>query len=169
MRTLDCSHGIVCCFVTQPQTSGQGILPRWSQCLYLKLPPRTTVLWRSMSSLCVSIKIRQFGWKGAHASSSSLFCPSSWKSRNEESGRHAPRTWAEYMTCRNRSFQRAHFTPRWRGLFILRTIKITFHPWSLCEAPLAEGEIGCCNIKREMRDIFLKLLQLAWGSFTPVL
>lgn len=63
MRTLGCNHGIVCCFVIQPQAGGQGILPRWSQCLYPEQPLRAAVLWRSMSSLCVSIKIRQFGWK----------------------------------------------------------------------------------------------------------
>lgn len=53
-----------------------------------------------MSSLCVSIKIRQFGWKAFMHQACSLFCPLSWKSINQESGRHAPN-----MCSNNRSLK----------------------------------------------------------------
>lgn len=42
VRTLGCSHGIVCCLVISLQASGQGLLPRRSQSLYMYRPLRTT-------------------------------------------------------------------------------------------------------------------------------
>lgn len=95
MRTLGCSHRIVCCFVIQPQASGQGIQPRWSQCLYPERPLRTAVLWRSMSSLCVSIKIRQFGWKAVMRQATVCFVL--WVGKVET--RHAPNAGVKDVAC----------------------------------------------------------------------
>lgn len=132
LRERELYEKLGCCCVWGHLASagGQRIQPRWSQCSYPERPLRTAVLWRSMSSLCVSIKIRQFWMEGGHASSNSLFCPLRWKSRNQ---RTRPFIWEVFK----RTSTKTHFAPR---VLILRTIKITFHPRSLFEAFVAGRE-----------------------------